>query len=240
VPGSPPTGWAPGPSERPTAELMPAKFTSLDEDLHAYLVAHGARQDDVLRRLAAETEELGDVAVMQIAPDQGAFLTLLARAIGARRALELGTFTGYSAICIARGLGEGGRLITCDVSERWTAIARRYFREAGVGERIDLRLGPAVETVRSLPAEDRFDLAFIDADKEGYPAYYEEVLGRLRPGGLVMLDNVLRGGAVLDAEDDSPSNVAIRELNERIASDERVDVAMLGVADGITLALKRE
>jgi caffeoyl-CoA O-methyltransferase len=219
---------------------MPAKFTSLDEDLHAYLVAHGARQDDVLRRLAAETEDLGDVAVMQIAPDQGAFLTLLARAIGARRALELGTFTGYSAICIARGLGEGGCLITCDVSERWTAIAQRYFREAGVEERIDLRLAPALETVRSLPAEDRFDLAFIDADKEGYPAYYEEVLGRLRPRGLVMLDNVLRGGAVLDAEDDSPGNVAIRELNGRIASDERVEVAMVGVADGITLALKRE
>ncbi|MGH2992213.1 MAG: O-methyltransferase [Solirubrobacterales bacterium] len=218
---------------------MPPKFTSLDEDLHGYLVEHGSRQDDVLARLAAETEALGDVAVMQVAPDQGALLTLVVRAIGARRALELGTFTGYSAICIARGLPPDGRLLACELSEDWTEIARRYFAEAGVEDRIELRLGPAMDTLRALPVDESFDFAFIDADKTGYPEYYEAVLDRLRAGGVVMIDNVLHGGAVLDRDDDSPGNRAIRELNERIASDERVDVAMLGVADGITLALKR-
>jgi caffeoyl-CoA O-methyltransferase len=218
---------------------VPPKFTSLDEGLHRYLVEHGSRQDEVLRRLAAETEELGGISIMQIAPDQGALLTLLVRAIGARRALELGTFTGYSAICIARGLPEGGSLLTCDVHEEWTAIARRYFQEAGVADRVELRLGPALEALRALPPEDSFDFAFIDADKEGYPGYYEEVLERLRPGGLMLIDNVLHGGAVLDGADDSASNRAIRELNDRVAGDGRVDVAMIGVADGITLALKR-
>jgi caffeoyl-CoA O-methyltransferase len=215
------------------------KYTALNDDLHRYLVEHGSRQDEVLRRLAEETDGLGDVSVMQIAPDQGALITLLVRAIGARRALELGTFTGYSAICIARGLPADGRLLACDVNEEWTQIARRYFREAGVEERIELRLGPALETLRSLPAEDRFDFAFIDADKQGYPEYYEEVLPRLREGGLMMLDNILRGGAVLDPDDESSGNPELRGLNDRMASDERVDVAMLGVADGITLALKR-
>jgi caffeoyl-CoA O-methyltransferase len=218
---------------------MVAKYTALTDEFHAYLVEHGSRQDDVLRRLQAETEALGDVSVMQIAPDQGAFMTLLARAIGARDALELGTFTGYSAICISRGLAERGRLLTCDVSEEWTGIARRYFRETGVEDRIELRIGPALETLRALPGDARFDFAFVDADKEEYLDYYEEVLSRLRGGGLMMIDNVLRGGSVLDADDDSPGNVAVRALNERVAADERVDVAMLGVADGLTLALKR-
>ena len=216
-----------------------SKFTALDEDLHRYLVEHGSRQDDVLARLAEETAELGDISVMQIAPDQGAFMTLVVRAIGARRALELGTFTGYSSICIARGLPDDGRLVTCDLNDDWTEIARRYFREAGVADRIELRLGPALDTLRTLPPDERFDVAFIDADKQTYPAYYEEVLPRLRTGGLIMLDNVLRGGDVLDAGDDSPSNAAMRALNERLATDDRIDVAMIGVADGITLALKR-
>jgi caffeoyl-CoA O-methyltransferase len=215
------------------------KYTALTDELHGYLVGHGSRQDDVLGRLQAETEGLGDVAVMQIAPDQGAFLTLLGRAIGARSALELGTFTGYSSICIARGLADGGRLVTCDVSEQWTDVARRYFREAGVADRIEIRLGPALDTLRALPAGEGFDLAFIDADKEGYLDYYEEVLARLRGGGLMMIDNVLRGGRVLDADDASPANATVTALNERVADDERVDVAMLGVADGITLARKR-
>jgi caffeoyl-CoA O-methyltransferase len=218
---------------------VPPKFTALDEDLHRYLVERGSRQDEVLRRLAAETEELGGISIMQIAPDQGALLTLLVRAIGARRALELGTFTGYSAICIARGLPEDGSLLTCDVNEEWADIARRYFHQAGVAGRVELRLGPALETLRALPPEDVFDFAFIDADKEGYPDYYEEVLGRLRAGGLMLIDNVLHGGGVLDGADDSASNRAIRELNDRVAGDDRVDVAMIGVADGITLALKR-
>jgi caffeoyl-CoA O-methyltransferase len=218
---------------------VPGKYITLTPELFEYVVDHGARQDDVLRRLAAETEGLGDIAIMQIAPEQGAFITLLVRAMRARRALELGTFTGYSAICIARGLAEGGTLVTCDISGDWTEIARRYFDEAGVADRIDLRLGPALETLRELPADDPFDFAFIDADKAEYPDYYEECLRLLRPGGVIMLDNVLRGGQVLDSGDDDPRTTATREVNDRAIADERVDVAMLGVADGITLALKR-
>jgi caffeoyl-CoA O-methyltransferase len=217
----------------------PAKFIALTPELHAYIVEHGAREDEVLRRLAAETTELGQISIMQIAPDQGAFMTLLVRAIGARRTLELGTFTGYSAICIARGLPEDGTLVTCDVSEEWAAIARRYFEEAGIADRIDLRIGPALETLGRLPAEEPFDFAFIDAEKSEYPDYYEEVLRLLRPGGLAMLDNVLRGGDVLNPEPVDARGRATRELNERIAVDERVDVAMLGIADGITLVRKR-
>jgi caffeoyl-CoA O-methyltransferase len=218
---------------------VPDKFTAPTPELYAYIVEHGARQDDVLQRLAAETEQLGDIAVMQIAPEQGAFMNLLVRAIGARRALELGTFTGYSAICIARGLSPDGKLVTCDLNGEWTAIARRYFEEAGVAGRIDLRLGPALETLRELPADEPFDFAFIDADKAEYPEYYEECLRLLRPGGLIMLDNVLRGGQVADPEDDDPRTVATRDVNDRAIADDRVDVAMLAVADGITLALKR-
>jgi caffeoyl-CoA O-methyltransferase len=218
---------------------VPDKFLALTPELHHYVVEHGARQDDVLRRLAAETEKLGGIAVMQIAADQGAFMHLLVKAIGARRALELGTFTGYSAICIARGLPEDGLLVTCDLNDEWTQIARRYFEEAGVADRIDIRLGPALETLRELPGDEPFDFAFIDADKAEYPDYYEEVLRLLRPGGLAMLDNVLRGGEVLEPEATDPQGRGTREVNERIATDERVDCAMLGVADGITLVLKR-
>ncbi|HEY7150207.1 MAG TPA: class I SAM-dependent methyltransferase [Solirubrobacterales bacterium] len=219
---------------------MPDKYTELTRELYAYAVEHGARQDDVLRRLADETaRELQDVAIMQIGPDQGAFITLLMRLMGARRALELGTFTGYSAICIARGLADDGVLVTCDLNDEWTGIARRYWDEAGVADRIDLRLGPALETLRALPADEPFDFAFIDADKSEYPDYYEECLRLLRPGGLAMLDNVFRGGSVLDTDDDDPRNVSTRVVNERIAADDRVDVAMLPVADGITLARKR-
>jgi predicted O-methyltransferase YrrM len=218
---------------------MPDKFLQMTPELHRYVTEHGARQDDVLRRLEAETEKLGDIAIMQIAADQGAFMTLLARTIGARRALELGTFTGYSAICIARGLSEEGVLVTCDLNEEWTGIARRYFDEAGVADRIDLRLGPALDTLRRLPSGEPFDFAFIDADKAEYPDYYEEVLRLLRPGGLAMLDNVLRGGEVLEREPQDDRGRGTREVNERIATDERVDVAMLGVADGITLVRKR-
>jgi len=218
---------------------MPDKFLQLTPELHRYVVDHGARQDDVLRRLEAETAELGDIAIMQIAADQGAFMTLLVRAIGARRALELGTFTGYSAICIARGVPEDGLLVTCDLNDEWTRIARRYFDEAGVAGRIDLRLGPALETLRALPSDEPFDFAFIDADKAEYPDYYEEVLRVLRPGGLAMLDNVLRGGEVLEPEATDERGRGTREVNERIATDERVDVAMLAVADGITLVRKR-
>jgi caffeoyl-CoA O-methyltransferase len=215
------------------------KFTVLDEEVYAYLVEHGAHQDDVLRRLAAETNQLGGIAVMQVAPDQGALITLLVRAIGARRAIELGTFTGYSAICIARGLPDDGELVACELNEEWAEVARRYFAEAGVADRIDLRLGPALETLRAIPADESFDFAFIDADKEGYPDYYEECLARLRPGGLMMIDNVLMSRNVLDPGPDDASARTIAGLNESIAADERVEIAMLGISDGVTLAVKR-
>ena len=218
---------------------MPSKFTALTSELHGYLVEHGARQDDLLRRLAAETAELGGISIMQVSPEQGALMSLLVRAIGARRALEMGTFTGYSAICIARGLPDDGLLVTCDVSEAWTGIARRYFEEAGLTERIDLRLGPALDTLRAMPADQPFDFAFIDADKVGYLDYYEEALRLLRPGGLAMIDNVLRGGRIVDPDTQDEGDRVVLELNERVIADERVDVAMLGVSDGVTLVLKR-
>jgi caffeoyl-CoA O-methyltransferase len=220
-----------------------SKFTVLDDELHAYLVEHGARQDDVLLRVQEETAAMGDVAVMQIAPDQGAFMTLLCKLLDAREALELGTFTGYSAICIARGLASGGRLIACELSEEYAEIAARNFDAAGVADRIEIRIGPAIETLRALPEREVFDFAFIDADKPSYPDYYEESLARLRPGGLIVLDNVLTGGAVLESAPlghySEDSVTTMRALNDRIRDDERVDVAMVGVADGLMLARKR-
>jgi caffeoyl-CoA O-methyltransferase len=176
---------------------------------------------------------------MQTAPDQAALITLLVKAIGARRAIEVGTFTGYGAIAIARGLPDDGELICCEVSEEYAEIARGNIESAGVSDRVEIRLGPALETLRALPADKDFDFAYIDADKPGYDDYYEECLARLRPGGMIMLDNVLLSGRVLDPPDDDESAQALAALNEKIAADERVDVAMLGIADGVTLALKR-
>jgi caffeoyl-CoA O-methyltransferase len=217
-----------------------SKFTSLTPELHRYMVESGARQDDVLRRLEHDTaERFPDLRQMQIAPDQGAFLTLLARSIGARRAIEAGTFTGYSAICIARGLAADGELVACELRPEFAEIARDWFAQAGVAERIDLRVGPAIETLRALPAEESFDLAFIDADKTGYPDYYEECLARLRPGGVVLLDNALMDGRVLDPAPDDESARTVAELNERLGGDERVDIALVGIADGLMIARKR-
>jgi caffeoyl-CoA O-methyltransferase len=215
-----------------------SKFTSIDEPLHEYLVAHGAREDEALRRVREEAEAMGDLAKMQIAPDQGALMTLLARLLGARRAIELGTFTGYSAICIARGLPEGGKLLACEIDPERAQIARRNLADAGVGERVEVRVGPAAETLDQLRAEaaEPFDLAFVDADKVSYPAYYEACLELLAPGGLIVLDNVLMDGRVLDPGDDG--SVVVARLNEEIAADPRVEVAMIGVADGLTLVRK--
>lgn len=219
-----------------------SKFTSLDDELHDYVVAHGAREDAALARVRETTAALGDVAVMQISPDQGALLTMLARLLGARRALELGTFTGYSAICIARGLEPGGVLVACELDPERAEVARANFEAAGVGERVEIRIGPAQQTLDAMLTEgaEPFDLAFIDADKTGYPAYYESCLELVRPGGLIVLDNVLRDGDVLDprAEQDEGART-IAELNEAIVRDESVDVVMLAVADGVTLARKR-
>jgi caffeoyl-CoA O-methyltransferase len=175
---------------------------------------------------------------MQIAADQGTLLTVLVAAMGARRALEVGTFTGYSSLCIARGLGPDGRLLACDVSEEWTAIARRYWARAGLNDRIQLRLGPAAETLRSLPLEPAFDFVFIDADKTGYPTYYEESLRRLRPGGLIAVDNVLWSGEVVRPDAQDEDTRAIRAFNDFVASDTRVRSVMIPVADGLTLVQK--
>ena len=206
--------------------------------INDYLLAHSEHADDVLRDLAEETHrELGGRAGMQISHDEGELLTMLVRMTGARQAVEVGTFTGYSSICIARGLPDDGHLLCCDVSEEWTAIARRYWERAGVADRIELRIAAAVETLRSLPAEPSLDFAFIDADKTGYPAYVEEILPRLRPGGLMVLDNMLRDGRVLAPENDDDR--AIHELNQALVDDDRIDVVLLPVRDGVSLARKR-
>jgi len=218
---------------------MQEKFTALTPALYEYLVAHNRTPDAVLRELAEETAALGPISLMQISVEQGAFLTLLARLLGARRAVEIGAFTGYSGISIARGLAADGRLLCCDVSEEWTAIARRYFARAGVADRITLRIAPAIETIRALPATPEIDLVFIDADKTAYRAYYEELLPRVRPGGIVAFDNVLWASRVVDPSDTSENTVAIRALNDFLVTDERVDLVMLPISDGLTLARKR-
>jgi len=205
-----------------------------------YLLTHCTPADDLLRELAAETRQADpDAAGMQVSHDEGQLLTMLARLTGARRAVEVGVFTGYSSICIARGMPDGGHLLACDVSEKWTSIARRYWKRAGLEERIKLRIAPALDTLRSLPDEPVLDLAFIDADKGNYPHYYEELVVRLRPGGLVILDNVLRGGDVADPAVQDGGTVAMRGLNDLIAGDGRVESVMLPERDGVTLARRR-
>lgn len=203
------------------------------------MIGAGARQDDVLARVERETEALGDIAVMQIAPDQGALITLLTRVQGARRALEIGTFTGYSAICLARGLAAGGRLVCCELSDSYAAIAAENLGSAGVGELVDIRVGPALDTLAAMDPAERFDIAFVDADKTSYPDYYERVLERLEPGGLLLLDNVLLGGRVLDPPPGDDAAEAMAALNRAIEADERVDLVMIPIADGLTIVRKR-
>jgi caffeoyl-CoA O-methyltransferase len=215
------------------------KSFHLTPEIHAYLVDHGTPPDEVLRGLIAATRELGGVSIMQIAPEQGAFMTLLARAIGARRAVEVGTFTGLSALCLARGLPEDGRLIACDVSDEWAAVGRPFWEKAGVADRIDLRIGPAADTLRALPRSEDIDIAFIDADKPNYPLYYEELLRRTRPGGLILVDNVLWSGRVADPDADDDHTRVIRDFNDLVAADARVDCVMLPISDGLTLLRKR-
>jgi caffeoyl-CoA O-methyltransferase len=215
------------------------KTVAVTPEVHEYLVAHGTPPDDVQRQLIEATDALGAVSGMQIAPEQGAFMTILTKLVGVRFAVEVGTFTGYSSICIARGLEPGGRLLCLDVSEEWTAVARRHWAEAGLEDRIELRLGPAADALRALPADPPIDLAFIDADKPGYRTYYDEVVDRLRPGGVVLLDNVLWGGSVVDGADTSENVEAIRAVNDHVAADRRVEAVMLPISDGLTLARKR-
>ena len=218
---------------------MTPKAIGLSEELHTYAVAHGTPPDAVQESLIAKTSELGGISRMQIAPEQGTFMTLLTKLVGAQFAVEVGTFTGYSSLCIARGLVPGGRLLCCDVSEEWTAIAREHWAKAGVDDRIDLVIAPAADTLRSLPADPPIDLAFIDADKTGYRTYYDEIVARLRPGGLVLIDNVLWSGNVIDPSDTSDDTEAIRALNDHVAQDDRVEAVLLPIADGLTIARKR-
>lgn len=213
---------------------VPKSFL-LSDELHDYLVAHGTPPDEVAAELIATTAALGAVSGMQVAPEQGALLTLLTQLVAPAVAVEVGTFTGYSALCIARGLPPGGRLLCCDVSDEWTSIAREAWAAAGIAERIDLRLGPAAATLAALPPEPHVDLAFIDADKGSYQAYLDALAPRMRPGGLVIVDNVLWGGRVLDPAPGDDDTEAIRRFNDAAAWDERFDAVMLPVADGLTL-----
>ncbi|MCZ7376919.1 MULTISPECIES: O-methyltransferase [Micromonospora] len=217
---------------------MTTKSIPLTDELHAYLVAHGSPPDEIIRDLAEETRSvLPEHATMQVAPEQAAFLTFLTRLLDARQAVEVGTFTGLSSLAIARGLPEGGRLTCFDISEEFTGIARRYWDRAGVQDRIDLRIGPAGDRLRELPQERYLDFAFIDADKTGYPIYWAELVPRMRPGGVIAVDNVLRGGRVIAPRD--VSDRAIAAFNDEVLADVRVDPVMLPIADGLTLARVR-
>jgi len=211
----------------------------LRPNLHEYLVAHGTPPDALLRDLIAETAGRfpGNV-IYQIGPEQGTFMTMLASVMGARQAVEVGTFTGYSSICVARGLAAGGKLICCDISEEFTALARTYWQKAGLAGRIELRLGPALGTLRALPGGAWLDLAFIDADKQGYRGYWDELVPRMRPGGVILVDNTLLHGRIF-AEHPDPDALAIRDFNEYALTDDRVDLVMLPVGDGLTLARAR-
>jgi caffeoyl-CoA O-methyltransferase len=215
---------------------MAFKSIGLSDDLHAYLVAHNGPADPLVAELIAETHrEFGYTATFQIAPEQSPFLTFFVRLLGVRDAVEVGTFTGLSSLSIARGLAPGGHLLCLDVSEEFTAVARRYWERAGVADRIELRLAPAAETLASLPPEQRFDFAFIDADKTGYPTYWAELVPRMRPGGVLVVDNVLRGGRVI-AEQPDPDTAAIVAFNDIVAADDRVESVMIPLADGLTIA----
>src|SRR6478752_2586484 len=210
------------------------------DDVRSYAVAHGSwRPDPAVRDLQAATAELGDVAGMQIGDDQGQLLTMLTQLTGARRAVEVGTFTGYSSLCIARGLAEGGSLLCCDVSAEWTDIGRRAWASAGLADRIELRIAPALETLRALPAAADIDLVFIDADKAGYAAYWAELVPRVRPGGLLLADNVLWSGRITAPDATDADTTALRAFNDLVASDDRVDAMVLTAFDGLTIARRR-
>ncbi|MER7464207.1 class I SAM-dependent methyltransferase [Streptomyces sp. NPDC097981] len=214
------------------------KTVHLTAEVYGYLVAQAEPPSPVQEQLIARTRELGSPAQMQIPREQGVFLTLLGKIVGARRIVEVGTFTGYSTLALAEGLEAGGRVLACDVSEEWTALAREAWKAAGVDDRIDLVIAPALETLRALPQDPVIDLAFLDADKPGYCAYWDELVPRLRPGGLILADNVLYGGEAVRADAEG-NGLAMREFNAHVRADERVESVMLPIADGLTLARKR-
>jgi caffeoyl-CoA O-methyltransferase len=220
---------------------MSRRSLGLSDSVYEYLLSVSLREPDVLRRLREETASL-PMAVMQVAPEQGQFMALLMDLIGARRTLEIGVFTGYSSLSVALALPDDGRIIACDVSEEWTALARRFWAEAGVADKIDLRLAPALETLDGLIAAGEggsFDFAFIDADKVNYAGYYERALTLVRTGGLIAVDNVLWNGAVVDPEKNDDDTNAIRAFNTKVRNDERVTLSVIPLADGLTLARKR-
>lgn len=224
-------------SERSRKSKPPPRFPQLNDRTYAYLCdCRSQARDSVLDALRAQTEALGEIAMMQIGRDQGTFMTLLTAAIGAREAIEIGTFTGYSSICIARGLPAKGRLLCLDISDEWTSIARKFWVKAGVEKKIELRLGPALESLKKLERGRKFDFAFIDADKTGYDAYYEAVLPRMRPNGLILFDNMLWGGC-LDGRRriTDESGRAIDRLNRKLARDRRVESVLLPIGDGVHL-----
>ena len=220
---------------------MSLRSIGLDEPLHDYLLASSMRESEVGRRLREETARLPN-ASMQISPEQGQFMALLAETIGARRAIEIGTFTGYSALCVAGALPEIGELIACDLNQEWTAIARRYWEEAGVASKIDLRLAPALETLDGLLRaghDGTFDFAFIDADKEGYPEYYDRCLKLLRRGGIVALDNAFRDGRVADPNNNEEATQIMRALTRRIRDDQSVACSLVPISDGLLVVRRR-
>jgi len=220
---------------------MANRRLDVTDDIYRYLIDHSVREPDVLARLRAATVSLPQ-AQMQIGPDQGQLMGLLARLVGAKRCIEIGVFTGYSSLAVALALPEDGRILACDVSEEWTSIARRFWREAGVEHKIELKLQPAARTLEQLLAAGeagRYDFAFIDADKPSYDTYYELLLKLLRPGGLIALDNTLWSGHVADPNNRDPNTVALRALNDKLHRDQRVDLSLLPVGDGLTLARKR-
>jgi len=219
---------------------MPQLKTGLTDALHEYLLSVSLREPGILRQLRAETAALPR-AGMQLSPEQGQLLGLLTRLVGARRALEVGTFTGYSSLSVALALPDDGQLTACDISEEWTAVARRYWAAAGVVDKIDLRLGPAIMTLDRLLADDggdQFDLAFIDADKANYANYYERALRLVRPGGLIVVDNTLWHGRVLDPARQDADTVAMRSFNEQLHNDDRIALSLVPIGDGMTLALR--
>ena len=212
----------------------------VSDRLYSYILEFGFRDDPLLQELRAETDKL-PASIMQISPEQGQFMALLAQLMGVRRAIEIGTFTGYSSLSVARVLPPDGKLVCCDISEEYTAVARRYWAKAGVAGKIDLRLAPALETMADLKKTDgaSFDMAFIDADKTNYQHYYEAILELLRPGGVILIDKVLWGGDVAEPAANDAETMALRKLNSFVSTDNRVDFCLLPIADGLTIARKR-
>ena len=214
---------------------MSSRITFLDEILASYVDAHSTGPDDVQRELIAATAGLGEWSLMQVGTAQGAFMTMLTALLQPRFAVEVGTFTGYSALAVAKALPPGGRLLCCDISQEWTAIARNHWERAGVADRIDLRIGPALDTLKALPPAPQVDMAFIDADKEAYIDYYTELVPRLSERGVILVDNVLWSGQVADLDQTDPATEALRSFNAAVVADERVLVSMLPVGDGLSM-----